>query len=113
MMSLISFHGIPCRIGIFFIGMLMCVLLCEHGIACALRWGVSLVGVILIGHCCDALNPGVPLKTSQPAEFLWILSDSIQHCCVPFIRIHILTKNQEESPLFRELYPTYNLYNSV
>ena len=29
----------------------MCVLLCEHGIACALRWGVALVGVILTGHC--------------------------------------------------------------
>ena len=42
---------IPFRIDIFFIGMLMCVLLCEHGIACALRWGVALVGVILIGHC--------------------------------------------------------------
>ena len=51
MMSLISFHGIPCGISIFFIGMLMCVLLCEHGIACALRWGVALVGVILTGHC--------------------------------------------------------------
>ena len=34
-----------------FIGMLMCVLLCEHGIACALRWGVTLVGVILTRHC--------------------------------------------------------------
>ena len=29
----------------------MCVLLCEHGIACALRWGVALVGVILTRHC--------------------------------------------------------------
>ena len=29
----------------------MYVLLCEHGIACALRWGVALVGVILTGHC--------------------------------------------------------------
>ena len=29
----------------------MCVLLCEHGIACALRWGVALVGVILIRYC--------------------------------------------------------------
>ena len=25
----------------------MCVLLCEHGIACVLRWGVAIVGVIL------------------------------------------------------------------
>ena len=51
---LISFHfmacRIPYRIDIFLIGMLMCVLLCEHGIACALRWGVALVGVILIRH---------------------------------------------------------------
>ena len=55
MMSLISFNGMACRIpfriGIFFIGMLMCVLLSEHGIACALRWGLALVGVIFIGHC--------------------------------------------------------------
>ena len=29
----------------------MCVLLCEHGIVCALRWGVALVGIILTGHC--------------------------------------------------------------
>ena len=29
----------------------MCVLLCEHGIACALRWGVALVRVILTRHC--------------------------------------------------------------
>ena len=49
MMSRISFHDMACRIpfriGIFFIRMLMCVLLCEHGMACALRWGVALVGV--------------------------------------------------------------------
>ena len=113
MMSLISFHGIPCRIGIFFIGMLMCVLLCGHGIACALRWGVALLGVILIGHCCDAQNPGVLLTTLQPPEFLWISGDPIPHCCVTFIKIHILTKNRAASPLFGELYLTYNLYNSV
>ena len=65
----------------------MCVLLCEHGIACALRWGVALVGVILIKHCCDAPNPRVPLMGCQPAEFLWILGDSIPHYCVPFIGI--------------------------
>ena len=29
----------------------MCVLLCEHGIVCALRWGVALVEVILNGYC--------------------------------------------------------------
>ena len=29
----------------------MCVLLCEHGIACPFSWGVALVGVILTKHC--------------------------------------------------------------
>ena len=29
----------------------MCVLLCEHGIASALKWGITLVGIILTGHC--------------------------------------------------------------
>ena len=29
----------------------MCVLSCEHGIACVLRLEVALVGVILTGHC--------------------------------------------------------------
>ena len=62
-------------------------------------------------NMCDTPNPGYPLTTRQPAEFLWILGDLIPHCCVPFIGIHIFTKNQAESPLFGELYPTYNLYN--
>ena len=56
-------------------------------------------------------NPGVPLTTRQPVKFLWISGDLIPHCCVPFIGIHIFTKNRVESPLFGELYPTYNLYN--
>ena len=47
MMSLISFMA--CRISgrnvNFLLG--MCVLFCEHGIACALRWGVALVGDFL------------------------------------------------------------------
>ena len=43
-------------------------------------------------HDCDTPNPGVPLTTRQPAEFLWILGDPIPHCCVPFIGIHIFTK---------------------
>ena len=29
----------------------MCVLLCEHGIACALRWGVTLLGVYSTRLC--------------------------------------------------------------
>ena len=44
MMSHISF--IACRISGIDLNVLLgiCVLLCEHGIACALRWGVTLVG---------------------------------------------------------------------
>ena len=40
----------------------------------------------------DTPNPGVPLTTSQPAEFLWISGDPIPHYCVPFIGIHIFKK---------------------
>ena len=37
----------------------MYVLLCEHGIACAFRRGVLLVGVILTGHFSPCLGtPG-------------------------------------------------------
>ena len=36
----------------------MCLLLCEHGIACALRWGVTIVKVILIRHCSP--HRGIP-----------------------------------------------------
>ena len=35
----------------------MCVLLCEHGIACALRWGVALVGVILTSIAHPIVRP--------------------------------------------------------
>ena len=62
---------------------------------------------------CDTPNPGVPLTTCQNAEFLWISGDPIPHCCIPFIGIHIFKKNRVESPLFGELYPTYNLYNNI
>ena len=62
---------------------------------------------------CDTPNPGVPLTTRQPAKFQWISGDPIPHYCVPFIGIHILKKNRVESPLFEELYPTYNLYNNI
>ena len=59
-------HGMACkipfRIDIFFIGMLICVLLCEHGIACVLRWGVALVGVILIGHCSPRCGTPFPVQ---------------------------------------------------
>ena len=45
--------------------LLECVWMCEHGIACALRWGVALIEEFI----CWALltvtpqNPGVPLTT--------------------------------------------------
>ena len=71
--------------------------------------------------CCEARvrmtvtpqNPRVPLTIHQSAEFLWISGNPIPHCCVPFIGIHIFKKNLTKSPLFGELYPTYNLYNSI
>ena len=65
---------------------------------------------------CNSMTPqnlGVPLTTHQPTEFLWISSNPIPHCCVPFIGIHIFTKNWAKSLLFEELYPIYNLYNSI
>ena len=61
---------------------------------------------------CNTPNPGVPLTTRQHVEFLWISGHPIPHGCVPFIGIHISIKNRAESPLFRKLYPTYNLYNN-
>ena len=41
---------------------------------------------------CNAPNPGVPLTTRQPLEFLWISGDPIPQCCILFIGIHIFTK---------------------
>ena len=38
----------------------MCVLLCEHGIAYAFRWGVALIGVILTRHCSS--HRGTPFQ---------------------------------------------------
>ena len=34
----------------------MYVLLCEHDIACAFRWGVALIGVILTRYCSPRLR---------------------------------------------------------
>ena len=66
MMSHISF--IACRISGIELHVLlgMCVLLCEHGIACALRWGVTLVGVYSTG-----LYPprhGIPFQVVQVVD---------------------------------------------
>ena len=70
-------HGMACRIpfriGIFFVGMLMCVLLCEHGIACALRWGVALVGVILIRHYSP--HRGTPFQVKVMYRRLTLIRD--------------------------------------
>ena len=48
---------------------------------------------------CDAPNPRVPLTTHQPMKFLWISGNPIPHYYVPFIRIHIFTKNWAEGVL--------------
>ena len=66
----------------------------------------------VLGSCLLGSQPGVPLTTCQPVKFLWILGYPIPYGCVSFIGIHISTKNRAASPLFEELYPTYNLYNS-
>ena len=64
---------IPCRIDIFFIRMLMCVLLCEHGIACAIRWGVALIEVVLIGHCSP--RRGTPFQVQVMYRQLTLIRD--------------------------------------
>ena len=64
---------IPRRIGIFLIGMLICVLLCEHCIACALRWGVALVGVILTGHYLP--RRGTPFQVQVMYKRLTLIRD--------------------------------------
>ena len=66
MMSHISF--IACRIlGIdLHVLLRMCVLLCEHDIACALRWGVTLVAVYFTGLCSP--RHGTPFQVVQAAD---------------------------------------------
>ena len=61
------------RIDIFFIEMLMCVLLCEHGIVCALKWGVALVGVIHNGHCSPC--HGTPFQVQVMYRQLTLIWD--------------------------------------
>ena len=51
----------------------MCVLLCEHGIACALRWGVALVGVLLTGHCSPCC--GTPFQVQVMYMQLTLIRD--------------------------------------
>ena len=51
----------------------MCVLLCEHCIAFTLRWGVALVGVILIGHCLPCR--GTPFQVQVMYKQLTLIRD--------------------------------------
>ena len=51
----------------------MCVLLCEHGIACALRWGVALVGVILTEHCSP--HRRTPFQVQVMYRWLTLIRD--------------------------------------
>ena len=46
-------------------------------------------------HIVTPQNPGVPLTTCQPTEFLYNSGNSIPHCCVSFIGIHIFTKIEQ------------------
>ena len=66
MMSYISF--IACRISGIDLHVLlgMCILLCEHGIACALKWGVTLVGVYSTELCSPRHE--TPFQVVQAAD---------------------------------------------
>ena len=66
MMSRISF--ITCRISSIDLRVLvgMCVLLCAYGIACALRWGVTLVRVYSTRLCSP--RRGTPFQVVQAID---------------------------------------------
>ena len=71
-MSHITF--IACRISGIDLHVLlgMCVLLCEHGIAGALRWGVTLVRVYSIGLCSP--HRGTPFfRMCRQLTLIWDL----------------------------------------
>ena len=51
----------------------MCVLLCEHDIAWALRWGVALIVVILIRH--GSLRRGTPFQVQVIYRRLTLIRD--------------------------------------
>ena len=51
----------------------MCVLMCENGIACALRRGVALVGVILTGHCSP--HRGTPFQVQVMYRRMTVIQD--------------------------------------
>ena len=66
MMRHMSF--IACRISGLDLHVLlgMCVLLCEHGIACALRWEVTLIGVYSTRLCLP--RHGTPFQVVQATD---------------------------------------------
>ena len=64
------------------------------------------------GQRCDAPKPGSVLTNHQLAKNLWISGDPILHCYILFNGIHNFNKNQKKSPLYRELYPKFNLYKT-
>ena len=51
----------------------MCVLLCEHGLVCALEWGVAFVGVILTGSCSP--RRGTPFQVKVMYRRLTLIRD--------------------------------------
>ena len=51
----------------------MMSLISLHGIACPLRWGVALVGVILIGHCSP--YRGTPFQVQVMYRWLALIRD--------------------------------------
>ena len=63
----------PFRIDIFFIEILICVLLCEHDIICALRWGVFLIRAIFIRHCSS--RRGTPFQVQVMCRWLTLIWD--------------------------------------
>ena len=66
MISHVSF--ITCRISGRNLNVLlgMCVLLCEHGIVCTLRWGVTLIGVYSTELCSP--RHGTPFQVVQAVD---------------------------------------------
>ena len=51
----------------------MCVLLCEQGIACALRWGVALLEVIFTRHYTP--SRGTPFQVQVMYRRLTLIRD--------------------------------------
>ena len=54
-----------------------------------------------------------PVNNPSICGTRWVSDNLTPHHHVPFIRIHNLTKNRIESPLYRKLYQKYNMYNNI